>query len=90
MSIDAKEKTMPAGQFKQMCLGVLDDVAKTGVELVITKRNRPVARLIPITQSKVHERAVLKRLRGQGKMLVAEAVFLEPIHDAGWHVLDEE
>ena len=54
MSIDAKEKTMPAGQFKQMCLGVLD--------------------------SKVHERAVLKRLRGQGKMLVAEAVFLEPIH----------
>lgn len=39
---------VPAGLFKATCLALLDEVAETGEELVITKRGEPVARLVPI------------------------------------------
>jgi antitoxin (DNA-binding transcriptional repressor) of toxin-antitoxin stability system len=38
---------MAAGRFKDVCLRALDEVARTKTSLVITKRGRPVARLIP-------------------------------------------
>jgi len=38
---------MAAGRFKDVCLRTLDEVARTKTSLVITKRGRPVARLIP-------------------------------------------
>jgi prevent-host-death family protein len=40
-------KTMAAGQFKNQCLKTLDEVARTKSVVVITKRGRPVARLVP-------------------------------------------
>lgn len=40
-------KTMPAGKFKDRCLKTLDEVARTKSVVVITKRGRPVARLVP-------------------------------------------
>ncbi len=39
--------SLPAGRFKAECLKVLDDVAETREPVVITKRGRPVARLVP-------------------------------------------
>jgi prevent-host-death family protein len=38
---------MAAGKFKNECLRALDDVAKTRSTIVITKRGRPVAKLVP-------------------------------------------
>jgi antitoxin (DNA-binding transcriptional repressor) of toxin-antitoxin stability system len=40
-------KTMPAGKFKDLCLKTLDEVARTKSAVVITKRGRPVAKLVP-------------------------------------------
>jgi prevent-host-death family protein len=40
-------KTMAAGKFKDVCLKTLDEVARTKSPVVITKRGRPVARLVP-------------------------------------------
>jgi prevent-host-death family protein len=40
-------KTVPAGQFKARCLALLDRVAETGEEIVVTKRGKPVARVVP-------------------------------------------
>jgi prevent-host-death family protein len=40
-------KTMPAGQFKARCLKVMDDVEATREPVVITKKGRPVAKLVP-------------------------------------------
>jgi prevent-host-death family protein len=37
-----------ASDFKATCLALLDDVAASRQEYVITKRGRPVARLVPI------------------------------------------
>ncbi|MFI5025860.1 MAG: type II toxin-antitoxin system Phd/YefM family antitoxin [Solirubrobacterales bacterium] len=36
-----------ASQFKAKCLALLDEVAEGGGELTITKRGRPVAKLVP-------------------------------------------
>lgn len=41
------EKTMAAGQFKAHCLRVMDEVERTRRPIVITKRGRPVAKLVP-------------------------------------------
>ena len=45
-------KTMAAGKFKDVCLKTLDEVAKTKTSIVITKRGRPVAKLVPVKESK--------------------------------------
>ncbi len=37
-----------ATSFKARCLALLDEVAESGSELIITKRGRPVARLGPV------------------------------------------
>jgi antitoxin (DNA-binding transcriptional repressor) of toxin-antitoxin stability system len=38
---------MAAGKFKDLCLKTLDEVARTKSTVVITKRGRPVAKLVP-------------------------------------------
>jgi prevent-host-death family protein len=40
------ERTIGAGEFKAKCLALLDEVAKTGDTLIITKRGKPVAKLV--------------------------------------------
>ncbi|MFL5380009.1 MAG: type II toxin-antitoxin system Phd/YefM family antitoxin, partial [Myxococcales bacterium] len=40
-------KRVAASLFKTRCLKLLDEVAETGEPIVITKRGRPVARVIP-------------------------------------------
>jgi prevent-host-death family protein len=40
-------KTMSATQFKAQCLGILDEVG-SGMEVVITKRGKPVAKLVAV------------------------------------------
>jgi prevent-host-death family protein len=40
-------RTIPAGEFKAKCLALMDEIAESGDEVVITKRGRPVARLSP-------------------------------------------
>ena len=44
------ESRIPAGEFKSHCLALLDEVALTGRSLVITKRGRAVARLVPLDE----------------------------------------
>jgi len=39
-------KSVAAADFKTRCFGLLDEVARTRRPLVITKRGRPVARLV--------------------------------------------
>ena len=43
-------KSIAAGKFKNVCLKMLDDVATTKTAVVITKRGRPVAKLVPYVE----------------------------------------
>ncbi len=40
-------RTIKASEFKAKCLKLLDEVAESGEEIVITKNGRPVSRLLP-------------------------------------------
>jgi prevent-host-death family protein len=41
-------KSMGAGEFKAHCLQILEQVRKTRTPLVLTKRGKPVAKLVPV------------------------------------------
>jgi len=42
-----KKKPVPAAEFKATCLELMDRVREAGVEYVVTKHGRPVAKLVP-------------------------------------------
>ena len=44
----AGERWMSATEFRASCYRLMDEVAETGREIVITKRGKPVAQLRPI------------------------------------------
>ena len=43
---------MPAGEFKTHCLRVMDEVRRLRVPVVITKRGKAIAKLVPIDEEK--------------------------------------
>ncbi len=40
-------KAIAVTEFKAQCLALLEDVARTGEPLVVTKRGKPLARVVP-------------------------------------------
>ncbi len=71
-------RRIPAGEFKAKCLKLMDEVNATGEELVITKRGKPVARLVP---AKAERRSLLGCTKGSIKIL---GDIIEPAVDPGW------
>ena len=67
-------RRMGAGEFKSKCLAVLDEVETSKREVVITKRGRPVARLVPL------EPAAKEALAG---LIVYEGDIVSPL-DVAW------
>jgi prevent-host-death family protein len=65
---------MAAGKFKAHCLAVMDEVAKTREPVVITKRGRPVAKVVPVEPPK--PRKLLGSL--EGVLLPARGDLTEP------------
>lgn len=68
-------RTVSASEFKAKCLSMLDEVAVTGEEIVITKRGRPVARLAPAVAP--------VSLRGSVTFNVTDEDLVKPL-DAKW------
>ena len=84
-------KTVAAGAFKQGCLALIDEVADSKSVIVITKRGRPIARLVPIEDPREHERRLLTSWRGHAKQLVTDDELLEPSSTlAEWAAKDED
>jgi len=59
-------KAMSAGKFKAQCLRVMDRVQATRVPVVITKRGKPVAKLVPADESRSE---VFDSLKGKIEIL---------------------
>ncbi len=47
LTMSIQPKTIPAGEFKTHCLALLDKVARTRQPLIVTKRGKPVAKIVP-------------------------------------------
>jgi len=58
---------MAAGEFKQTCLRLLDEVRETRATIVITKRGQPVAQLVPLPPGR--EGDWRGAMRGSGHIL---------------------
>ena len=43
-----KSEDMAISEFKAKCLGVVEDIASTGIGVTLTKRGLPVARVVPV------------------------------------------
>jgi len=57
---------MPAGEFKQTCLRLMDEVGESGEPIVITKRGRAVAQLAPVKPDRAED--WLGAMRDRGKI----------------------
>lgn len=55
------EEKMQAGQFKAQCLKVMERVRKSHRQIIITKRNVPVAKLVPIQEE---DEKIFGKLKG--------------------------
>jgi len=58
-------KKMAAGEFKVHCLAVMDEVAAKRESVLITKRGKPVAKLVPVGKEKDD---IFGFLKGKGKV----------------------
>lgn len=65
------QRTIPASQFKAKCLALLDQVAENKQPLVITKRGKPVARVVPVEKP--------RSLVGSVEFLVSDDELMKPL-----------
>jgi prevent-host-death family protein len=68
-----------AGEFKARCLKLMDEVRATRRPLVITKRGKPVAKLVPIEESE--PRSIFGCMKGTVTIL---GDIISPI-EQDWH-----
>lgn len=54
------EIQISAAKFKATCLELMDEVERTGTTVVVTKRGRAVARLVPVRVKVKSARGLLK------------------------------
>lgn len=69
--------TIAAGVFKARCLELMDEVARTGEPIVVTKYGRPVARLVPL-DDRAPARALFGRARGTVVSVADDTFVPEP------------
>lgn len=80
--------TMPASVFKAKCLALMDEVARTGEAIVITKNGEPVAQLAPAPGRKGAGRPLFGMHKGAVRPLSDVDLDL-PVADAGVWTMDE-
>ena len=73
-------RLIKASEFKAKCLAVIDEVERTRQPVVITKRGKPVAELVPHAPKKRNARGILK-----GRMEIIGDI-ISPI-DVEWEAL---
>jgi prevent-host-death family protein len=74
-------QTIQASEFKAKCLAFVDDVARSGRVLAVTKNGRPVAEIHPYSGQKVASPLSLHpsvQIKGD---------VVKPIDEAAWEVL---
>jgi prevent-host-death family protein len=68
----AARREIPASEFKAKCLALLDEVAETRETLVVTKRGRPVAHVVPAEAP--------RSLIGTVEYLVSDEELIKPLY----------
>jgi len=66
-------RSIPASEFKAKCLALLDEVAEKRETLVVTKRGKPVARVMPADEP--------RSLVGTVRQLVSDEELIKPLYE---------
>ncbi|MGB7552766.1 MAG: type II toxin-antitoxin system prevent-host-death family antitoxin [Candidatus Korobacteraceae bacterium] len=69
---------MAAGEFKAKCLAIIDEVNKSGREVIITKRGKAAAKLIPFAKPAKKE-PIIGRLEGIGEIVGDPDDLIKPV-----------
>jgi prevent-host-death family protein len=51
-----KQKSVAAGEFKNSCLRIMESVHRSGVPVLVTKRGKPLVRVVPVREEKEQTR----------------------------------
>ena len=76
-----KTKTIPAGAFKARCLAIMDEVQSRREAVVITKRGKPVAKLVPVDKEKDE---IFGFFKGKGKIEIKGDIVSPPLTPEDW------
>jgi prevent-host-death family protein len=76
--MDDKIRHVPAAEFKANCLRLMDDVAQQRRPIIITKRGKPVVKLVPMMEKTID---LFGCMAGTAKIC---GDIIGPIEDAGW------
>ncbi len=68
-------KKIPAGEFKTHCLRIMDWVKVSKQSIIITKRNVPVAKIVPLKEEKTH---IFGSMKGS---VIAEEDLISPTEE---------
>jgi prevent-host-death family protein len=77
------KRYVAAAEFKANCLRLMDEVAQQRRPIIITKRGKPVAKLVPAETNAID---LFGRMAGTIKIC---GDIISPIEDAGWTGDDE-
>lgn len=69
---------VPAASFKANCLRLMDEVARQRRPIIITKRGKPIAKLIPVEEESID---LFGRMAGTIKIC---GNIVDPIEDVEW------
>jgi len=72
-------KYVAAADFKANCLRLMDEVAQQRRPIIITKRGKPVAKLVPVEEQETID--LFGYMAGTAKIC---GDIISPIEDAGW------
>jgi len=78
-----ENRHVAAAQFKANCLRLMDEVAQQRRPIIITKRGKPVAKLVPVEQQPID---LFGYMAGTATIC---GDIISPIEDAGWTGDDE-
>ena len=80
----ATYRTIPAAQFRDRCLKLLDEVQATGEKLIVTKHGRPVAAIVPAVETPVGS------VIGWSDDIRIDADLTEPaVPPKHWHIVSD-
>ena len=65
----SSRRTIMASEFKAKCLKLMDEVAETGEEIVITKNGKPVAKLAPYSEARPIPKSMFGKDKGKIRIL---------------------
>lgn len=78
-----KNTVIPVGEFKAHCLSLFESVRSQKQKMTITRRGKPIAQVIPVSEEGIDLHSELK------DTICFEEDLISPI-DVNWNVLQED